>query len=428
MYPHAVACALRGIEAVNPRALVRDDLQKRDRPEKVYVISIGKAAETMVMGALDTWSEKIVGGIVIAPTQDVCLPDTFKAFLGGHPIPNEEGEKGALAILDLANSLTEDDTVLCLISGGASALSMCPPEGVKLEDAQALTTLMLRSGATIDELNCVRKHLDRLKGGRLARAIAPARLITLILSDVIGDPVETIASGPTVADPGTFEDAINILKRRDLWDEIPDRVRIHMEAGRDESPKPGDACFTATITEVIGNNVKAAEAALKYAQSLGYLATIETTALAGEARDRGREIAQHALEVQADMSPMSRSECFIYAGEPTVTVSGDGKGGRNQELVLAAAIALNGQPGITVASVGTDGIDGPTPAAGAFADSKTLENARSKRLNPNLALLNNNSYPFWKGINGLVMTGPTGTNVMDLIIVTVEPLSLPGAA
>lgn len=420
MYPNSVKCALKGIEAVNPRELVTSALRVSPLPGdgNVCVISIGKAAETMALGACDTLGDRIVEGVVIGPEKEVQLPPHLQVFKGGHPIPQPEGQEGANAIIQLLSGDNSDKQILCLISGGASALSMCPADGISLDDTMAVTRLLLRSGATIDELNCVRKHIDRLKGGRLARLAAPATVTTLILSDVIGDPLDTIASGPTVADPSTFDRAIEILKDRGLWEEIPASVRDHLLAKEDESAKPGDSFFANVTTAIIGNNERAAEAVKVEAELMGYSTEIVTTSLAGEARVRGIEIAHQARELKK--ANPGKKMALVYAGEPTVTVKGSGRGGRNQELVLAAAIEIQGIEGISVTSIGTDGIDGPTDAAGAFCDGETISRAIQKNLNYEQELENNNAYHFFDTVGSLVRTGPTGTNVMDVVVVTLE--------
>ncbi len=428
-YPDTVNCALQGIAAVNPRELVKRALEKQPISQNVVVVSIGKAAETMAQGAVDVCGDRISGGVVIAPTKEAQLPAEITAFAGGHPIPNQEGRDGAKFIVETVSKLGKDDLLLCLISGGASALSMCPADGISLEDTQKLTSLLLRSGATIDELNCVRKHIDILKGGRLAKLASPATVITYVLSDVIGDPLDTIASGPTVPDPTTFAQAREILVKRELWDVIPDSIRTHIEKAVDESAKPGDPCFEGAITSIVGNNTMAADAARAHAVSLGYEARVVTTTLDGEARERGVEIAREGLRLKKLLSEsvLSKPQCLIYAGETTVTVKGSGRGGRNQELVLAAAIKLAGAEGISIASVGTDGIDGPTDAAGAFVgngeDSVSSVSVNSAAM---LSFLNNNDaynyFATWEqgSGNGLVITGPSGTNVMDLTVLMVD--------
>lgn len=422
----AVDCALAGIRAVDPYDITRDAVHSAQLTAPVSVVAVGKAARAMMRGALDAVGPQLARGIVIAPPAGD-MPDQKAAtdslndaritsFLGGHPIPNEQGVTGARAIHDLASSLGAHDTLLCLISGGASALAMLPADGVSLADIQQLTSRLLRAGATIQELNCVRKHLDGLKGGRLARLAAPARLVAYVLSDVVGDPLDVIASGPTVPDPTTIADAVTILKSYDVWEDAPSSVRTHLQSANDESPKPGEEYFANTTTSIIGNNTRAALAARVHAESLGYDAAVTTVTMTGEAREVGDEIARHAIA-----SKVTRPTCLIYAGETTVTVTGTGSGGRNQELALGAALALQGHPGFSVASVGTDGIDGPTDAAGAVATSDTIDRAEAMGLDPRHALARNDAYPFWNALGDLVMTGPTGTNVMDLVVVTIDP-------
>jgi hydroxypyruvate reductase len=373
----------------------------------------------MARGAWSTFGDQIICGLVIAPTPLDPLGPHWSTYQGGHPIPTAAGVHGARAVLDLATSLGDSDTLLCLISGGASALMTFPAAGISLADTQTLTTNLLRAGATITELNCVRKHIDRLKGGRLARLASPARVIALVLSDVVGDPLDVIASGPTVPDPTTIADALSILNHRGVWTQTPLAIRQYLESGADESPKPSDPCFASVTSTVIGNNTKAAEATRTHAESLGYHATIVTTILTGESRDVGTTIADAAHTLQVE-SPAPGRRALIYAGETTVTVTGSGRGGRNQELTLAAAIALDGSTGITLTSIGTDGIDGPTDAAGAVADGHTLSRARTLGLDAHRALTHNDAYPFWHALGDLIITGPTGTNVMDLIVVTID--------
>ena len=422
---HAVECAIAGIRAVDPFTIVVDALAEHALGERVAVVAIGKAAATMAKGAYEVLGASITRGIVVAPTVNDAPSPMFTTFCGGHPVPNAEGERGAQAILELATSLGADETLLVLVSGGASALVTLPAESLTLADLQALTDLLLRAGATINELNCVRKHVDRLKGGRLACLAAPARVVALVLSDVIGDPLDVIASGPTVPDPTTVDDAMAVLRAHGVWDTIPAAIRAHLLRGEDESPKPDDARFATVTSSVIGNNVKAAEAACAHARSLGYEASVVTTALDGESRDVGATIVHTVLAQRDGDADRAKPVCLVYAGETTVTVRGKGQGGRNQELALAAAMAIEtrrdprsplDKQHIAVASVGTDGIDGPTDAAGAVADETTVRRATSLGLNSVVALYENDAYPYWKTLGDLVMTGPTGTNVMDLVV------------
>ena len=435
---------MAGIRAVDPYTIVAEALRRAPgeatgENSAVTVVAAGKGAAAMARAAADTLGDRIDRGVILAPVPVDAPSARWRVYRGGHPIPSDEGVRAAREIHQLVCALDGSTTLLCLISGGASALMMLPPDDVPLADAQAVTTALLRAGATIAELNCVRKHIDQLKGGRLARLAAPAAVVALILSDVVGDPLDVIASGPTVPDPTTIADAIGILRNRGVWEQTPASVRRHLESGGDESPKPGDSCFATTVSVLVGNNGKAAEAARAHAESLGYDATVVTTTLTGESRDVGASIAQHALALQAHRAPNAPPQCLVYAGETTVTVTGSGIGGRNQELALAAAIVLDGSRGITLASIGTDGIDGPTDAAGAVADGRTLPRARALGearspaagwltqllparalgLDASRALATNDAYPFWRALGDLVITGPTGTNVMDLIVVTI---------
>jgi hydroxypyruvate reductase len=278
----------------------------------------------------------------------------------------------------------------------------------------------LRSGATINDINVVRKHLDAIKGGGLARLAAPARVLTLLLSDVVGNPVDAIASGPTVADTSTWADVGAVFDRFDLWPNVPAsvaaRVREGLDGRQDETPKPGDPLFERTQTVVVGSNLLACQAAAAEATRLGYTSLVLSTYVEGEAREVGRVLAGLLREVDASGHPLGRPCCIIAGGETTVTVRGQGRGGRNQELALAAAFALRGVPDVLLASVGTDGNDGPTDAAGAWVDGSTLERAQARGLNPAQALADNDSYTLFEALGDLIVTGPTNTNVNDVML------------
>ena len=420
----ALACLRAAIAAVEPERLVRRALASGDElllgSGPVRVAAIGKAAAAMVRGAAAALGERFAGGVVVMPPgpgQE--LPSGCRAIAGGHPVPDAGSVAGGRAVLELAEGLGSDDLLLCLISGGGSALMTLPPEAVSLADVQATTGALLRAGATIGELNAVRKHLDRLKGGRLARAAAPARVLALVLSDVVGDPLDVIASGPVSPDPTTFAEAVEVLRRRGVRDAVPAVVREHLDRGlrgeAAESPKPADRCFERVVVRIVGNNRMAAEAAVAEAARRGYAARLLTTELIGEAREAGRELATSALAERARGA--AGPSCLVAAGETTVTVTGGGSGGRNQELALGAALALAGSEGVLLASAGTDGVDGPTDAAGALADGATLERAAALGLDPEAALGDNDAYPFFRALGDLIVTGPTGTNVMDVQVV-----------
>ncbi len=329
----------------------------------------------------------------------------------GHPVPDQSSVRGAQAVADLARQATARDLVLCLLSGGGSALLTLPVPGLTLADLQALTDALLRSGATINELNTVRKHWSRIKGGRLAHLVAPATLVTLVLSDVVGDPLDVIASGPTVPDPSTVADAQAVLERYGIW------------TGRavpfQETPKPGDPAFERVQHVIVGSNRLAAVAAVEQARRLGFGALLLSTYVEGEAREVARVAAALAKGMRGHGDPLSPPACLVWGGETTVTIRGAGKGGRNQELALAAALALDGWPGVLVMALATDGTDGPTDAAGAIATGETVARARALGLDPQAALDVNDSYPFFDALDDLILTGPTGTNVNDLLFVLV---------
>ncbi len=431
----ALACIHAAIAAVEPEGLVRRFLEKH--PEllevegAIHLAGIGKAGAAMARGAAGVLGNQLAGGVLIVPAgQEKGAPPGVQVFGGGHPVPNEEGVRGAERILALAEALTEDDLLLCVISGGGSALMTLPPEGVSLDDLRRTTKLLLEAGAAIDELNAVRKHLDRLKGGRLARAAAPARILALVLSDVVGDPLDVIASGPVSPDPTTYADALAVLDRYKLRGKVPSPIRVHLERGERgeelESPAPGDLAFDRVQAEIVGNNLLAAKAAEAEAEKRGYNTKILTTTLTGEAREVGRDLAHQAVRAYCEGTPVAPPACLIAAGETTVTVTGKGKGGRNQEVALGAAIALHDlltedeRDNILIASAGTDGIDGPTDAAGALATATTLPRATTQGQDATEALQNNDAYPFFQAIGDLIVTGPTGTNTMDILCLNIK--------
>jgi hydroxypyruvate reductase len=316
------------------------------------------------------------------------------------------------------------DHVLVLLSGGASALMPLPVEGITLRDVQQLTDLLLRSGATIQELNAVRKHIDQLKGGQLARLAAPASLTSLLLSDVIGDSLDVIASGPTAPDPSTFANAWDVLARRNLLQATPpgvvERLRAGMRGEVPDTPKAGDPIFARVTHTLVGSNRQAALAAVQAARDRGYNTLLLTTFLQGEARQVGLMLAGLALGIRAHGDPLPPPACLVLGGETTVTVRGSGKGGRNQELALAAALALEGIPSVVIMSLATDGTDGPTDAAGGIVDGGTLQAIEQAGFDPYHELENNNAYPVLEAAGAFLKTGPTGTNVNDLLFVLVR--------
>lgn len=413
-----MTCALAGIAAVDPGDLVSRALATHHIEGDVTLVAVGKAAGSMARAALTALAGTVRQGVVISPYPTTLPNERVTCFVGGHPVPSERGADGARELVRVTRGLRPGEMLLCLISGGASSLMTLPPAGISVSDMATTTSLLMRAGATIQELNCVRKHLDELKGGRLAALAFPARVVALVLSDVVGDSVATIASGPTVADPTTIADAIAVLRTRGIWDRVPTSVRVHLESGADESPKAGDPRLERALNRIIGSNVTAATAACAQARAMGYTAQVVTTSLTGEASDAGAAIARQARE---ECERVGKRVALIFAGETTVTVRGTGSGGRNQELALGAAMAMDCIPGMAVASLGTDGVDGPTDAAGAVADGESVARARALGLDPAATLAANDTHTFWKALGGLVRTGPTGTNVMDIVVALAAP-------
>lgn len=409
---------------------------------RVLVIGFGKAGAPMTEAIAEILGDRVSGGAVVVKyghtstsgawdirfgagwTADTLpsparIPESVELIEAGHPVPDEAGLYGATRVGQIVDDASEHDLVVCLISGGGSALLPAPAPGITLADKQEVTRLLLRCGATINEINTVRKHCSTLKGGQLARRAAPATVVSLILSDVVGSPLDVIASGPTVPDRSTFKEALALLARYGLLEEAPESVVTHLRKGAAgeiaETPKEGDPCFARVHNVIIADNRIAARAAAERARELGLHSQVLTTFAEGEAREIARLCAAIAKEELQTSQPLSRPACVILGGETTVTVRGQGKGGRNQELALAAAIALDGWPDATVASLGTDGTDGPTDAAGALATGLTCQVARGQGMDPLAALDQNDSYTFFSRIGDLIITGPTNTNVNDLI-------------
>lgn len=426
------------LQAVEPGQAIRTHVRRHgqqlvvaDRPydlsqyEAVYVVGMGKAGAAMALAVEELLGDRLRGGHVIvkyghgAPLKHIALHEA------GHPIPDEAGVRATQTLLDALRGRRPRDLIICLISGGGSALSPAPVEGITLAEKQEATRLLLACGATIHEINALRKHISRIKGGQLARLASPAALITLVLSDVVGDALDVIASGPTVPDTSTFADCLQILRKYQLLDKIPGSIRCHLEAGAagaiPETPKPGDPVFARAQTVLVGRNLQALEAASRQASALGYRALILSSAIEGETREVAKVHAGIAKEVLASGHPIAAPACILSGGETTVTLRGPGKGGRNQEFALALALDIRQLPGIAVLSAGTDGTDGPTDAAGAFADGTTCSRAEQLGLNPRAALDDNDAYPFFERLGDLLITGATQTNVMDVRVMLIAP-------
>ncbi len=386
------------------------------RHRRILVVGAGKASGAMAHALEGVLGDRISTGVVVVKDGYTAPTRKIKLLEAGHPIPDERGLRAADEILALARSATADDLVIVLISGGGSALTPCPAPPITFEEKQALTRLLLAAGANINELNAVRKHCSLFKGGRLAQAAGPAPVLALILSDVIGDPLDVIASGPTAPDQTTYADALAILDRFGLRAEAPGAVVKHLERGaRGEIPETPKAVFRRVQNRVIGNNRLVVEAAVREAEALGFRPSFVTRALSGEARAVAKEFCGLATSVT---SPA----CLIAGGETTVTVRGKGKGGRCQEFALAAALAIQGMEDVLVLAAGTDGTDGPTDAAGALADGNTITNAARRNLDAHASLESNDSYRFFSDLGDLIITGPTKTNLLDLYLLLVGPL------
>jgi glycerate 2-kinase len=393
---------------------------------RVYVVGFGKAGAAMAHAIELICGDKIVQGLVCVKYghgMPLAL-ESIQLHEAGHPLPDANSIRGAekiLAVLDEANA---DDLVICLISGGGSAILELPAPGVSLEDMRATTDALLRSGATINELNTVRKHISQVKGGQLARRAHGAHFISLILSDVIGSPLDTIASGPTAPDSTTFADALDVIELRNVRSQLPPSIVHHIERGVRgeiaETPKPEDPIFLRVQNVIIADNERACQAAMETARLGGFNTVLLTSYLQGEAREVAKMFAAIAKEIAQSNQPVPRPACVIAGGETTVTVRGKGKGGRNQELALAAAIEIAGMENVVVLSGGTDGSDGPTDAAGAIADGSTRERAAARGLDARDYLSNDDAYHFFQPLDDLIITGPTNTNVNDVMIVLVR--------
>ncbi len=388
---------------------------------RLLAIGFGKAAASMALALEQELDDILETGVLVTkyghtPSRK---PQKFRIFEAGHPVPDENGIRGTEEIMELAAGADEKTLVVTLISGGGSALLVAPCQHIPLAAKQKTTNLLLRCGADIHELNTVRKHLSRVKGGRLANIISPARTISLILSDVIGDDLDVIASGPTAPDPTTYRDALAVLQRYDLMEQIPEEVAAHLARGArgdvPETPKDGDPIFQQVENHIIGSNRVALQASLSAAQQLGLAAEILSTEVTGDVAEAAKMLAREAL-ARRD-SCQGKPLCLLSGGETVVQVRGSGTGGRNMELALCFALEIAGTSGITLLSAGTDGTDGPTDAAGALVDGETIP--ATDRKTALRYLENNDSYTFFQKYGGLFITGPTGTNVMDVQILLI---------
>ena len=422
------------IKSADPRLAIRNKMKINENLLKIgplnfdlskirniVVVGGGKASGAMAEALDEVMGDRIGEGVVNVPKGTACMYRVrgIKLIEAGHPIPTEEGKKGAEKMMALVKNLGPQDLVICLISGGGSALISLPAEDTTLDELRETTNLLLKSGATIQEINAVRKHLSAIKGGQLAKAAYPAKVISLLISDVVGDKLDTIASGPTSPDPTTFSDALKVLEKYGLSEQVPFAVLNRLKKGAKseipETPKPGEECFRRTHNIIVASNANAIEAAADVGRSYGLNVHTLTTAMQGEAREVGKYLASVAKAVCETGKPIQKPSLLLSGGETTVTVTGEGIGGRNQELVLSASLHVSNLEDVTIASFSTDGIDGPTDAAGAVADSFTSKRARHRGLDPSCYLERNDSYHFFKELGDLLITGATGTNVMDIV-------------
>jgi len=388
--------------------------------DRIIIVGAGKAAASMSAALEGVLGPYLTEGIITTKYGHGCALKGVSVTEAGHPIPDEAGARCSRRILDLLEGVGERDLVLCVISGGGSALLPMPIGGISLDDKQKTTQALLDCGADIHEINTIRKHISGIKGGRLAMAAFPATLVTLVLSDVIGDDLDVIASGPTVPDRSTFADCMEIVDKYDLGERLPPSVVAYLKNGvqgrETETPKPEDRVFDRALALIIGSCALSVFAAKEKAVELGYNAIILSSCIEGETREVAKVHAAIAREIQRSGNPVPAPGCIISGGETTVTIRGDGLGGRNMEFVLAAAIEIDGLGGVTLLSGGTDGTDGPTDAAGAIADGSTVSSARDRGIDAARYLRNNDSYHFFEATGDLLITGPTMTNVMDLRI------------
>jgi hydroxypyruvate reductase len=397
------------------------DLRKFD---KIFLIGTGKASNSMAQAIEEIFEDRLAKGLITTKYGHLLPLKKTKIIEAGHPIPDQKGYEGAKKIQRQLKEAGANDLVIFILSGGGSALLPFPADGIELKEKQEVTQLLLDCGADIKEINTIRKHISRMKGGWLAKWAYPSTVVGLILSDVVGDQLDAIGSGPTAPDPSTFEEAWEILKKYDLLNEIAPSIQKHLQLGKEgkveETPKPGEAVFERVYNSLVGSNILALLAAKKEATSLGLNTLILSSSVVGETREAARFHTAIAKEVIFSGNPIPRPACILSGGETTVTIKGKGLGGRNQEFVLAGALEISGIEKVVLLSGGTDGTDGPTDASGAVADHTTIHRAETMGLNPKAHLENNDAYPLFQKLGDLLITGPTQTNVMDVRIILVD--------
>lgn len=398
-----------------------------DNYKRIVCVGAGKAGQPMASALEGLLGSRLALGKVVVKDGHGGPTEAVEIMESSHPVPDERGVAAGKAIAELLAAKAGPDTlVFCLLSGGGSALMPAPAEGVSLVDKQQVTKLLLASGADIGEINAIRKHLSQLKGGNLARLAGDSTLITLIISDVVGDYLDVIASGPTVPDTSTWDDCKEILDRYGIWDKAPEGVRTRIQGGLDgnipDTPKPGEDVLDRAVNLIIASNRQAVDAAAEAAKAQGLASMVLSTTIEGETKDIARMHVAIAREALASGQPLAPPCCILSGGETTVQLGdSDGLGGRNQEFALAAALDMAGMKGVLALSLGTDGTDGPTDAAGAWADGQTVERAAAAGMNTRDYLARHDAYHYFQALDDLLITGPTRTNVMDVRAVLVDP-------
>ena len=394
------------------------------RFDKIFLIGTGKSSNSMAQAIEEIFEDRLTEGVITTKYGHLLPLKKTQIIEAGHPIPDQKGHEGAKIIHNLLKGSGPEDLVIFLLSGGGSALLPFPVNGIELKEKQEATQLLLDCGADIKEINTIRKHISRVKGGWLAKWAYPSTVIGFILSDVVGDPLDAIGSGPTVPDTSTFDEAWEVLKKYKLLDRIAPSIKTFLKLGKEgkveESIKMGDVVFEKVYNSIIGSNIISLRAAERKALSLGLNTLILSSSIEGETREASRFHTAIAKEVISSGNPIQRPACILSGGETTVTIKGNGLGGRNQEFALAGAIEISGIEKIVLLSGGTDGTDGPTDAAGALADHTTIQRAKSMGMDPKAHLNNNDAYPFFQKLGDLLITGPTQTNVMDVRIILID--------
>jgi hydroxypyruvate reductase len=421
----AYGATVRALRRDGPAFLVAGRRIELGKSSRIHVVGAGKASAPMAAAVEDVLGDLVADGVVVAKEGHSVPLRRIAVREAGHPVPDQRGLRATEEVLRVIDASSPHDVILCLLSGGASALLVKPVSGLPLEEKQRLTQLLLACGASIEEINCVRKHLSAVKGGRLAQRAAPRQVISLIVSDVIGDRLDTIASGPTAPDPTTFDEALGVIGKYGLESKLEglsvlEVLRKGAAGKRPETPKPSEPFFRRVSNVIVASNRLALEAAASHARELGFRTLVLTSCLRGEAKEAGKFIASIAWEVWQSGSPVEPPACLLFGGETTVRLGeAPGKGGRNQELALSACLELPPSEKVVLLCAGTDGTDGPTDAAGAMVDGKIAERARRAGLEPLAYLEAHDSYSFFERTGELLRTGPTGTNVMDLAILLV---------